>query len=100
VHTINHKEVTYDTAKNARNIELRGLSFDRAVDFDFETAVIWIDARKTYPEVRISALGLLAGRVHSLVFCETDNGIRVISFRKANKREVKRYEQKTKSRTD
>ena len=90
-------EITYDPAKNASNIELRGLSFERAADFDFQTAVIWIDARKTYPEVRISALGLLAGRVHALVFAETTNGIRVISFRKANKREVNRYEQETQS---
>lgn len=90
-------EITYDHNKNASNIALRRLSFDRAGDFDFQTAVIWIDSRKQYPEVRISALGLLAGRVHSLVFTETENGIRVISFRKANQREVKRYEQETKS---
>lgn len=89
--------IEFDPAKNAGNIRERGLSFERAVDFDFETAVIWIDSRKTYPEVRISALGLLSGRVHSLVFTETTNGIRVISFRKANKREVKRYEQATQS---
>lgn len=95
MHTINHVEITYDPAKNASNIELRGLSFERVADFDFQTAIIWIDARKTYAEVRISALGLLAGRVHALVFAETTNGIRVISFRKANKREVKRYEQET-----
>lgn len=90
-------EITYDTAKNERNILERGLSFDLAAQFDFETAVFWIDGRKTYPEVRISALGILAGRVHSLVFAETANGIRVISFRKANKREVQKYEQETKS---
>lgn len=90
-------EITYDTAKNIRNIELRGLSFDRAADFDFPSALIWIDTRKAYPEVRFSALGYVDSRVHSLVFAETACGIRVISFRKANKREVKRYEQETQS---
>ena len=100
VHTINRVEITYHPAKSASNIELRGLSFAQVADFDFQTAIIWIDARKAYPEVRISALGLLAGRVHALVFAETTNGIRVISFRKANKREVKRYEQETQPRTD
>lgn len=90
-------EITFDPAKNAANIALRGLSFEQVADFDFQTAIIWIDARKTYHEVRISALGLLADRVHALVFTETTNGIRVISFRKANKREVKRYEQETQS---
>lgn len=85
--------VEFDPIKNAKNIAERGLNFERVVDFEFETAIIWIDSRKTYPETRISALGLLSGRVHSLVFTETKVGIRVISFRKANKREVKRYEQ-------
>jgi len=31
-------EISYDPAKNARNIALRGLSFDRAAEFDFERA--------------------------------------------------------------
>ena len=38
---------------------------------------------------------MVAGRVHAVVFTETATGIRVISFRKANNREVKRYEQAT-----
>ena len=97
MHTLNTVEITYDPAKNASNIDLRGLSFEQVADFDFQTSIFWIDVRKTYPEVRISALGLLAGRVHALVFAETTNGIRVISFRKANKREVKRYEQEIQS---
>lgn len=90
-------EIEFDPAKNETNIRNRGLSFELVAGFDFETAVIWIDTRKAYPEARISALGRVAGRVHSLVFTETANGIRVISFRKANKREVKRYEQETQS---
>uniref|UniRef100_UPI00351AF1C3 BrnT family toxin n=1 Tax=Polaromonas sp. E10S TaxID=1840239 RepID=UPI00351AF1C3 len=53
--------------------------------------------RKTYLEVRFSALGLLNWRVYSLVFTYAEKGIRIISFRKANKREVKRYERETKS---
>lgn len=89
--------IEYDPDKNLRNIRERGLPFEQAEEFDFTTALIWIDARRPYPEVRFSALGLLAGRVHSLIFSETANGIRVISFRKANEREVKRYGQKTKS---
>jgi hypothetical protein len=36
-------------------------------------------------------LGLLHGRLHVLCFTETGDGIRVISFRKANDREVKAY---------
>jgi len=69
-------------------------SFDQAVDFDFETANFSIDKRKDYGEVRRRAIGYLSNRLHALVFTETPKGIRVISFRKANKREVAIYEQK------
>lgn len=80
-------EITCDPAKNASNIELRGLSFERAADFDFETAKIWQDLRKPYTESRFVAIGYLDDRLHVLVFSETERGIRVISFRKANPRE-------------
>ena len=87
--------ITFDSDKNLRNIADRGLNFDLVGEFNFETAVIWMDTRKAYSKVRIAALGLLAGRVHALVFVETTTGIRIISFRRANKREVKRYEKET-----
>ena len=85
-------DITYDAAKCAINIEQRNLSFERAADFEYETALVAVDGRKNYGEERYIALGLLDGRIHVLVFTETATGIRVISFRKANKREVRRYE--------
>ena len=88
-------EITYDPVKNASNIELRGLSFERAADFDFQTAVFTVDDRHDYGEMRYRGLGFMGGRLYALVFVETDNGIRVISLRKANQREVRRYEQAT-----
>ncbi len=84
-------EVSYDSAKNQRNIRERGLSFDRALQFDFESAVYFTDNRRDYGEVRRIAVGYLDGRLHVLYFITTAGGIRVISFRKANAREVKRY---------
>jgi len=86
-------QVTYDPAKHLRNIRERGLGFDRAADFDFEGALFAVDDRKDYGEVRYVGIGLLDDRVHVLCFIEEPAGIRVISFRKANGREVKRYEQ-------
>lgn len=85
-------EVAFDPAKNARNIRDRGLSFERAIDFDFTTAALAIDTRREYGEVRYVAVGYLDDRLHVLCFTETPSGIRVISFRKANSREIKRYE--------
>ncbi len=84
-------KLTYDPAKSERNVQERGLSFERARDFDFETAKFWEDDRREYPETRFVALGYLDDRLHVLVFGETEDGIRVISFRKANDREGKRH---------
>jgi len=91
-------EIEFDPTKNERNIRERGLSFERAEDFEFESAIYVADDRKDYGENRIRAFGLLDNRLHALVFVETEKGIRVISFRKANAREIERYEQATKGR--
>ena len=87
-------EITYDQSKNLHNIRQRNLSFESARDFDFETANFTTDKRKNYGEIRRCALGFLGNRLHAMVFTETAKGIRVISFRKANKREIMSYEQK------
>ena len=84
--------IEFDPAKNERNILERGLSFERVSDFDFDTASIWQDTRKPYPEARYVALGLLDSRLHVLCFTPAAGGIRVISFRKANTRAVTDYE--------
>ena len=91
--TLCHVRITFDPAKNDRNVRLRGLSFEQAADFAFESALFGVDERKEYDETRIVAIGLLGDRVHVLCFTETRDGIRVISFRKANAREVNRYAQ-------
>jgi uncharacterized protein len=85
-------EITFDPAKNESNIRKRGLPFERAKDFDFNTAFLSIDFRWDYGETRLVALGYLDARLHVLCYAETAMGIRVISFRKANSREVRRYE--------
>jgi len=52
-------EITYDQSKNLHNIQNRNLPFDRAREFDFETALFSIDKRKNYGEIRRCALGYL-----------------------------------------
>ena len=83
--------ISYDPAKNERNIRKRGLSFDSATRFDFESALYAVDERHDYGEIRYIAIGMLGVRLHVLCFAETADGIRVISFRKANAREVRRH---------
>lgn len=58
---------------------------------DINTAVVFPDTGKKYGETRYIALCYLDSRLHVLCFTETETGIRVISFRKANMREAKRH---------
>lgn len=83
--------ISYDPAKNQRNIRERGLPFESAAEFQFEGALYAVDERQDYGETRYIAVGMLGVRLHVLCFAETPEGIRVISFRKANAREVNRY---------
>lgn len=83
--------IEFDPAKSERNIRERDLSFERAADFDFDTAVYATDDRKIYGEERVVAVGYLDRRLHVVCFIEIPDGIRVISFRKANFREANRH---------
>lgn len=82
---------SFDPFKNERNVRDRGLPFDSAAHFDFEHALFYVDDRQDYGETRYIAIGMLNKRLYVLCFTETPEGIRVISFRKANAREVARY---------
>jgi uncharacterized DUF497 family protein len=73
------------------NIALRGISFERAVEWDFLGAATILDDRRDYGEVRYRSYGLLDDRMHVMGFTLTARGVRIISLRRANRREVKRY---------
>ena len=87
--------VTFDPAKDAANLARHGFSLLDAVGFEWETAVVWPDTRRDYGEPRMVALGYIGLRIMSVVFVdrppEQPTERRVISLRKANTREVKRY---------
>ena len=87
--------VTFDPAKDAANLAKHGFSLLDAVGFEWETAVVWPDTRRDYGEPRMAALGYIGLRIMSVVFVgrppEQPTERRVISLRKANTREVKRY---------
>ena len=88
-------KLLFDTAKSERNARERGLPFDRAADFDWAHARVSEDERHDYGERRLIAMSQLDGRIHVLCFVPVPGGIRVISLRKANMREVRKYEEAT-----
>jgi len=83
--------ITFDPAKNARNIAERGLSFERVADLDWNAALVRRDTRRDYGEPRLLVLAPLDGRLHMAVVTPRGRDLRVVSFRKAGTREVKQY---------
>ncbi|MEO8754887.1 MAG: BrnT family toxin [Casimicrobiaceae bacterium] len=84
--------IEYDAEKSARNEEVRGLPFGMVEDFDWDSAMVVEDTRRDYGERRFQAIGLLGERLHVVVFTSIPGGIRIISLRKANHREMNHYD--------
>jgi uncharacterized protein len=76
---------------------MRGLSFALAEELEWETALTVEDNRRDYGEKRLRVLALLNGRLHAVVVTPRQNELRVISFRKASRKEEKLYAQHPKT---
>lgn len=83
---------TFDPAKQASNAAKHGVMFSAADEFEWETAVVLVDSRNQYGESRLTASGLIGDRLYVMVFSLRDTEVRIISLRRANSREVRRYE--------
>lgn len=85
----------YDIFKSAKNIKERNLSFEAVTSLDWDTAWAKIDDRFDYGETRYRAYVCdFDGRLFNVVFTVETEAMRVISLRKANAKEVKRYEKR------
>jgi uncharacterized protein len=87
-------EFEWDEDKNQKNIDKHGISFEdaQAVFFD-EHQQVEIDNRKNYSETRETTIGKSKDGQLILVVVHTDrtNVIRIISARKASKKETINY---------
>ena len=84
---------TWSERKRAVNLKEHGLDFLDAPGVFENLTYTYEDARFVYGEQRFETLGLLAGVPVSVVHTETDDEIRIISFRKATKCEAHLYYQ-------
>ena len=85
-------KIEFDSAKSEKNARERGLPFEMVDLFDWSAAQAEDDTRHPYPEHRVIATSFLGNRLHVVCFTPIEGGVRVISFRKANKREIRKYE--------
>ncbi len=84
-------EITFDPAKDAANLAKHGVSLSAAGAFEWVSALTWPDTRCDYGEPRRVGLGYIGLRLYCVVFVDRSDDRRIISLRKANMREVKRY---------
>jgi uncharacterized DUF497 family protein len=80
----------WDETKRAKNLANHGVDFALIEAFDWDQAIIEKDERRNYPEERYRALGYIGNRLPA-VFTIRKGNIRLISLRKANKREVLKW---------
>ena len=78
----------WDSEKAEQNLAKHGVPFESVAGFDWRTAIEAEDRRYDYGETRMQALGKIGERYHVLVYAWRDDRIRVISLRKANRREI------------
>jgi len=81
----------FDPEKDATTLSKHGVSLAAAAQLDWDAALAWIDDRTDYGELRIVALAPIGDRLFFVVFVDRDEGRRIISLRRTNRREVNHY---------
>lgn len=84
----------WDGAKREANVEKHGLDFALVEQFEWQRALVRADVRFGYGEVRLIAIGPIAGepdRLFTVVFTVERRAVRIISFRRASNREIRSY---------
>ena len=84
-------EFTWSERKRSLNLKQHGIDFVDAVAVFEGLTFTYEDDRFSYREQRFVTLGLLAGVPVSIVHTETEHEIRIISFRKATRRETQLF---------
>jgi uncharacterized DUF497 family protein len=85
--------ITFDPAKDAANRAKHGVSLSVARELDWEAALVWIDDRFEYDELRMIALAPETEILYYVAFVDRGETRRIISLRRATRLEVKYYVQ-------
>ncbi len=92
-------KLTFDQHKNGVNLAKHGLALELAEELDWDTLECKPDTRREYGEPRQIGYAIAGDRLYCVVFVDRPADApaerRIISFRKANNREVKSYGSKT-----
>ena len=84
-------QLDFDPGKNATNLGKHGLPLAAAAELSWEAALVWLDDRADYGEVRMVALAPIGEILYFVAFVGRESRRRIISLRRANRREVSHY---------
>ena len=79
----------WDEDKRETNLAKHGADFVQMEAFDWETAVVDMD--EGHAEPRWLAIGLIGAVLHFVIYTERGDNIRIISLRRATRREARDY---------
>ncbi len=83
--------IEFDPTKDASNQLKHGVSLAMAAELDWDAAWVWVDERFEYNEMRMIALAPKTEILYCVAFVDRGDVRRIISLRRANRREVKHY---------
>jgi uncharacterized DUF497 family protein len=84
----------WDEAKREANIAKHGIDFRDVPEMFTSLMLVGTDSRKDYGETRKIGFGFICGRLIVVAFTERNpDVIRIISARKANRREKAHYQE-------
>lgn len=81
----------FDPAKDKLNLAAHGLSLALASKLVWDEALVWVDERFEYDELRMVGLVPEGSRLYYVAFVDRGRTRRIISLRHAERREVKHY---------
>ena len=84
-------QIEFDPKKDAVNLAKHGVSLGLAYDLDWNAALVWVDDRFEYGELRMIALAPRTNTLYYVAFADRGDVRRIISLRRATRREVKHY---------
>ena len=87
-------EISFDSEKRSWTLENRSLDFADTAKVFAGRKLEFPDIRQDYGEERMITVGLLDERMVVIVWTKRDSARRIISLRKANDREQRKFRQR------
>lgn len=81
----------WDEKKARTNRAKHKVDFRLALLFEFDNAIVTIDDDIDSGEERLKAVGIVRGVIYVMVYTETGNVVRIISLRRADRKEARDY---------